>query len=32
MPEEEQKTFFDLGDYPVFIKKMRETIALDSKF
>lgn len=31
-PEESQKTFFDLGDYPVFIKKMRETIDLDNAF
>ncbi len=29
---EDQKTFYDLGDYPLFIKKMRETLQLDDKF
>jgi hypothetical protein len=30
--EESQKTFFDLGDYPMFVKKMRETLDLDNQF
>ncbi len=31
-PAEDQKSFYDLWDYPVFIKKMRETLKLDDKF
>lgn len=31
-PETDQKTFFDLGDYPVFIQKMRTALSLDEKF
>ncbi len=29
---EDEKIFYDLGDYPVFIKKMRESLKLDDKF